>query len=228
LVGKASLYHTSSMPPTRIKLPKDAGAPRPRASCSFGRFRFDPSQQLLLDGDTPVRLGSRALEILATLLDHAGKVVSRDEILARVWPNSSVEATNLKVHIAALRRALGKHHIETVNGAGYRFVAPLEREQRTRTDLMPVVGRFSARLGVWMLMFGGASAYLMTTIPWPDPQEMAMVTAGLFLIAAAGAVITLNVFTARVILRAEGLELRRLLGRNALQRSDILRVRRSP
>jgi DNA-binding winged helix-turn-helix (wHTH) protein len=68
------------MPPTRCKLPKAAGAPRPRASCSFGRFRFDPSQQLLLDGDTPVRLGSRALEILATLLDHAGKVVSRDEI----------------------------------------------------------------------------------------------------------------------------------------------------
>src|SRR5262249_45249781 len=98
---------------------------------SFGPFRLLPAQQLLLEGDVPVRIGSRALEILTALVEHAGSLVSRDELIARVWPNTFVGEANLNVHIAALRRALGEgqpgnRYVATVSGRGYRFVAPIK------------------------------------------------------------------------------------------------------
>jgi predicted ATPase/DNA-binding winged helix-turn-helix (wHTH) protein len=98
---------------------------------AFGPFRLFPAQQLLLEGETPVRLGSRAFEILTALVERPGELVSKEELIARVWPNTFVEEGNLKVHIAALRRALGdgqpgRRYLATVPGRGYRFVAPVE------------------------------------------------------------------------------------------------------
>ena len=98
---------------------------------TFGTFRLLPARQLLLEGEAPVRLGSRALEILSALVERPGELVSKDELTARVWPNAVVEESNLKVQVAALRRALGegrlgRRYIATVSGRGYRFVAPVE------------------------------------------------------------------------------------------------------
>jgi predicted ATPase/DNA-binding winged helix-turn-helix (wHTH) protein len=97
---------------------------------SFGPFRLLPAQRLLLEGDTPVRLGSRALEILIALVERPGELVSKGELLSRVWPDTFVEEGNLKVHVAALRRTLGgsqsSRYLATVPGRGYRFVAPIE------------------------------------------------------------------------------------------------------
>src|SRR6266446_7114978 len=95
---------------------------------SFGPFRLLPAQQRLLEGETPVRLGSRALEILTAPVERPGELVSKDELIARVWPNTVVEESNLKVNVAALRRALGdgapgRRYIVTVSGRGYRFRA---------------------------------------------------------------------------------------------------------
>jgi DNA-binding winged helix-turn-helix (wHTH) protein len=97
---------------------------------SFGPFRLLPAQQLLLEGDTPVRLGSRALEILTALVERAGELVTKNELMARVWPDTVVEESNLKVHVSALRRALGdgqpgRRYLANVPGRGYRFVAPV-------------------------------------------------------------------------------------------------------
>jgi predicted ATPase/DNA-binding winged helix-turn-helix (wHTH) protein len=101
---------------------------------TFGPFRFFPGQQLLLEGETAVRLGSRALEILAALVERPGELVSKDELTRRVWPNAVVEESNLKVNVAALRRALGegqpgRRYIATVSGRGYCFVAPVEHAE---------------------------------------------------------------------------------------------------
>jgi DNA-binding winged helix-turn-helix (wHTH) protein len=95
---------------------------------SFGPFRLLPAQRLLLNGEERVHLGSRALEILLTLIERAGEVVSKGELIARVWPDSCVEEGNLKVQVAALRRAFGAgseshEFIATYKGRGYRFVA---------------------------------------------------------------------------------------------------------
>ena len=95
----------------------------------FGPFRLLPAQFLLLEGSSPVAIGSRALEILIVLLERPGKLVTRRELMARVWPNLFVEPANLTVHICALRRALrdgrdGNRFIINIRGRGYCFVMP--------------------------------------------------------------------------------------------------------
>jgi predicted ATPase/DNA-binding winged helix-turn-helix (wHTH) protein len=97
---------------------------------SFGAFRFIPTQQLLVHEETPLRLGGRALDILLVLVERAGELVSKKDLIAQAWPNSVVDDSNVKVHVAALRRALeagsdGADYIATVSGRGYRFVMPV-------------------------------------------------------------------------------------------------------
>jgi len=104
--------------------------PAPR-EIEFGPFRLLPSQYLLLEGDKPVHLGSRALEILTVLLEKPGELLAKRELMGRVWPNVFVEPANLTVHISALRRTLrdgrdGNRFIINVPGRGYSFVAPVE------------------------------------------------------------------------------------------------------
>jgi DNA-binding winged helix-turn-helix (wHTH) protein len=99
---------------------------------AFGSFRLLPAQFLLLEGDEPVHLGSRALEILIALLERPGELVSKQELMARVWPSIFVEPANLTVHMSALRRTLrdgrdGNRFIINVPGRGYSFVASVER-----------------------------------------------------------------------------------------------------
>ncbi|MGA6969042.1 MAG: winged helix-turn-helix domain-containing protein [Xanthobacteraceae bacterium] len=96
---------------------------------SFGPFRLLPAQLLLLEGDKPVPLGSRALHILMVLLDRPGELVTKQELMARVWPNLFVEPATLTVHISALRRAPrdgrdGNRFIINIRGRGYCFVTP--------------------------------------------------------------------------------------------------------
>ena len=95
----------------------------------FGPFRLLPYQRLL-DREQPVHLGSRALDILAALVERPGQLVTRAELMSRVWPDTVVVPANLTVHVAALRRALGdgkegQRYLVTVPGRGYRFVAPV-------------------------------------------------------------------------------------------------------
>jgi DNA-binding winged helix-turn-helix (wHTH) protein len=99
----------------------------------FGPFRFAPGRQQLLRELTPIRIGSRAADILTTLVERPGEVLSKEELIARTWPATFVEEGNLKVNIAALRKALGDAHAEpkyivTTKGRGYRFDAPVKIE----------------------------------------------------------------------------------------------------
>jgi DNA-binding winged helix-turn-helix (wHTH) protein len=101
------------------------------ADVSFGPFRLLSSQFLLLEGDKPVPLGSRALELLIALLERHGELISKQDLMARVWPNVFVEPANLTVHMSALRRALrdgqdGHRFIVNIPGRGYRFVASVD------------------------------------------------------------------------------------------------------
>ena len=110
---------------------------------SFGPFRLLPTQFLLLEGGRPVPLGSRALEILIVLLERPGQLVSKQELMARVWPNIFVDPANLTVHMSALRRMLrdgrvGNRFIINIPGRGYSFVASVE------TSFVP---RHQRRLG---------------------------------------------------------------------------------
>src|SRR5580704_17282584 len=114
------------------------------SAISFGPYRLVAAQRLLLEGDTPVRLGSRAFDILIALVERAGEVVSKEELIARAWPATFVEEANLKIQVSALRRALGDgqgdhRYIATVVGRGYNFVAPIRKEERPRASPSPTI-----------------------------------------------------------------------------------------
>lgn len=99
-------------------------------SFAFGPFRLLPAQRVLLQDGQPQQLGSRAFELLSVLVQRAGEVVSNDALMAQVWPNVHVDGGSLRVHIAALRKALrdgqdGRRYIATVTGRGYTFVGEL-------------------------------------------------------------------------------------------------------
>src|SRR5262249_42262540 len=79
----------------------------PRAlPVAFGPFRLFPARRLLLEGETPVRLGSRAWDLLIALLEQAGQEVGKEALSARIWPNAIVEDGTLRAQVAVLRKAL--------------------------------------------------------------------------------------------------------------------------
>lgn len=97
---------------------------------AFGEYLFIPRRQLLLKNGQAVRIGCRALDLLTAFVQRPGEMLSKRELLEEAWPSTTVVEGNLKVHIAALRRALDDdadlaQYIATVNGRGYRFIAPV-------------------------------------------------------------------------------------------------------
>jgi len=105
--------------------PETGAAP---AAWRFGDFRFMPLERLLLRGGEPMALTARTLGVLALLVERAGMLVSKDELMQRVWAGVVVEDNNLAVHVAQLRKALGAHAISTIPGCGYRFALPVAQD----------------------------------------------------------------------------------------------------
>ncbi|MGC1891995.1 MAG: winged helix-turn-helix domain-containing protein [Stellaceae bacterium] len=104
---------------------------------SFGPFRLLPARRLLLEADKPVHLGSRAFDLLIALVERPGELITKSQLIETVWPHTFVVEGNLKLHIAALRRAMGDgqagtRYICTVPGRGYCFVAPVSRSAGPR------------------------------------------------------------------------------------------------
>ncbi len=97
----------------------------------FGPFRLVPAERALYGSDGAVRLHGRAFDLLLALVERAGEVIGKDELIARVWPQTFVEEGNLRVHVAALRKVLqgdgGHAYVDNVVGRGYTFVAPVRR-----------------------------------------------------------------------------------------------------
>jgi DNA-binding winged helix-turn-helix (wHTH) protein len=100
---------------------------------SFGRFRLSPTTREIERDGVPLALGDRALDILIALVERHGEIVSHRDLTARVWRDLVVSPGNLRVHMSALRKALGDgeggaRYIENVTGQGYCFVAQITRE----------------------------------------------------------------------------------------------------
>lgn len=98
----------------------------------FGPFSIVPARRCLMRDGVVVALGSRAIDILLFLVSHPGELKANQEIVERVWPRTFVDEANLRVHVSALRRALGEtkgepQFIANVPGRGYIFVATVER-----------------------------------------------------------------------------------------------------
>jgi DNA-binding winged helix-turn-helix (wHTH) protein/tetratricopeptide (TPR) repeat protein len=92
----------------------------------FGPYRIDPVRNLLFRGSEPVPLTAKAFETLLVLIEHGDEVVSKDELMRKLWPDTIVEEANLAQHISMVRKALGetpqdRRYIITLPGRGYRF-----------------------------------------------------------------------------------------------------------
>ena len=96
----------------------------------FGPFRLEQSERRLLREDRAIPLPGKAFDTLSVLLERHGKLVSKQDLMEAVWPESVVEENNLDRNISTLRKTLGEQDsgepfIETVPRVGYRFVAPV-------------------------------------------------------------------------------------------------------
>ena len=100
----------------------------------FGSFQLNITRRILASGGAPIKVGSRALEILLALTEKAGAILSNRDLLQRVWPNNVVEDGTVRVHITLLRKVLrqaepGSDYVHNVPGRGYRFAAPVMRQR---------------------------------------------------------------------------------------------------
>ena len=115
--------------------------PDPKVLYEFGPFRVDPEKQLLLRNGEPIPVAPKAFEMLLVLVRRSREVVTKDELLKEIWPDSFVEEANLSQNVFLLRKALGdagdeRRYIVTLPGRGYRFAAQVRAVTETGEALI--------------------------------------------------------------------------------------------
>ena len=122
---------------------RDIGRLTAEESVSFGPFRLFLAERRLQRDGGPVHLSQRALDILIALVERAGTVVSKNDLMAKAWPDVEADESNLRVQVAALRKTLGDReagarYVATVSGQGYCFVARVSHSSDPRvSDIRP-------------------------------------------------------------------------------------------
>jgi len=125
----------------------------------FQGHRFDPEQNVLFFGDERVDATPKSLAILKVLIENSGRVVSKEELMRRAWPDSFVEEANLSHHIFNLRKAIGEKLIETVPKRGYRFVGVISQANSDSADARSA----NASRRSW-LVIGSSLAAVVTVV----------------------------------------------------------------
>jgi len=139
------------------------GAVMPSDVIAFGHFRIRAAERLLEKDGVRLKLGSRALDILIALVERAPEVVSKRELLARVWPDLVVDEGSLRFHISVLRKVLGDgeagaRYVANVAGRGYCFAAPIWRSSAKPPDTDDFNNILDAILGYGELAQSAAPA----------------------------------------------------------------------
>src|SRR5262245_13829985 len=111
--------------------------PGAQGAVMFGPFRLHAAQRRIEKDGRPLPLSTRAFDILVTLVERAGTIVTKNDLMARVWPDVTVDEGSLRVQVASLRKALGDgeagvRYLTTVSGQGYCFVAEVTRHDGAR------------------------------------------------------------------------------------------------
>ncbi|HEY2678671.1 MAG TPA: winged helix-turn-helix domain-containing protein [Steroidobacteraceae bacterium] len=146
----------------------------------FRGFELDPAERRLLGGGKPIALTPKVFDTLVLLVERAGHVISKDELIKTLWPRGYIDESNLTKHIWLIRRALGSGEndsdfIETVPRVGYRFVAPVTtgRESVEPTDVAatppaPVAGSRKA----WPWAIALAAVLLLVALVWRQAPRL--------------------------------------------------------
>jgi DNA-binding winged helix-turn-helix (wHTH) protein/TolB-like protein len=140
------------------------------AAWQFGPFLLEPSEHTLTRDGAPVRLAGKDYELLVALIERAGQLVRKEELLQRLWPNAFVEEGNLTKHVSMLRKALGDvgdagRIIETIPKVGFRFVLPVTTVDQSGPVIpaRPAMPRWYAAIAA-LLALGGISTAILR--PW--------------------------------------------------------------
>ena len=162
----------------------------------FDRFRIDTKRHLLMRDDEPIAIKAKALDTLVLLVQHSGRLLEKDELMNRLWPDTAVEEANLTQNIFEVRKALGEvpgeqRFISTVARRGYRFVAEVRaigEEASARDDLAdgdrhskaPLVGprRFARRTVISAGVAAAIGLSLLGTGLYVASRRSAPVVAG--------------------------------------------------
>jgi predicted ATPase/DNA-binding winged helix-turn-helix (wHTH) protein len=136
---------------------------------AFGPFRLFVAERLLEKADIPIALGSRSLDILILLVERAGNVVTKEDLISRVWPNRTVDENSLRVHVASLRKVLGDgqaghRYVTNISGRGYCFVAPIvdTTEPKVTSNPEPVIVGQAHRLPLHLAKMVGRDETVRT------------------------------------------------------------------
>lgn len=146
----------------------------------FGPYTLDPVAKVLLRDGAPVRLGRKAVEILALLAENSGQVVTKEEILQRVWAGRAVEEANVAQNIALIRKALAAPkgspaYIETFAGRGYRLAGPVKVDEQSARIQTSAPSRVVLKRWPMLLLWGAgivmAGLALLVGLrgPWGSP-----------------------------------------------------------
>jgi DNA-binding winged helix-turn-helix (wHTH) protein len=134
---------------------------------SFGPFRLDPRECLLILDGRPVPLAPKAFEALLMLVENAGHLVDKDDLMRRLWPGTFVEEANVAKHVSLLRNILseatnGREYIETIPKRGYRFAVEVreiaEAEAGSQPQTLPgasMTGKKVSHYRVLQVLGGG-------------------------------------------------------------------------
>ena len=146
---------------------------------TFGPFRLDPSERTFLRDGNPVPLPPKAFDLLVVLVERAGRLVTKDELLKGVWPGTFVEEANLPYTVSLLRKALGDdgepyQFIETVSKRGYRFKGAVARGGQEEPAVAPPPRRQLTWLlaAVVVASLLGLAAWIATQEREPDPPSL--------------------------------------------------------
>ena len=158
--GHGPMHH-SEPPSIRASEVTDSGGD---AAIRFGRFRLLPRARQFLVDEQPVDLGGRAFDLLMVLIKAHGKLVTKSEILARVWPDTVVEESNLQVQVSALRKVLceDRDAIRTIPRRGYMFAV---EDTASPVESVTLISRGQEPLP--LLVDAAGSANLYASRLWP-------------------------------------------------------------
>jgi DNA-binding winged helix-turn-helix (wHTH) protein len=142
----------------------------------FGRFRLDPSQGLLSSDTGDIPLTPKAFETLRVLVESAGTVISKHDLLDRVWPDAHVDENSLAQNISLVRKALAAvdpatDYVQTLPRRGYRFVAPVTRHRATPEDAGICYAR-SGEVNIAYQVIGDGPIDVVFVMGWVSHLEL--------------------------------------------------------
>jgi predicted ATPase/DNA-binding winged helix-turn-helix (wHTH) protein len=159
----------------------DSTEQRSTRALQFGNFLLYPQRRLLFQGDRPLHITSRAMDILLLLVEQPGMIIRKEVIIAQVWKGAVVEEINLRVHISALRRALGEcrtgeRYIANVPLRGYGFVGIVEPIEAPSPWLVPLAGMPRHNLPPSLRPVEGRADFIRCLIAQSSAARMLTVT----------------------------------------------------